>query len=218
MIHVYYNPSFVVSITQQQSQYNRVSDNLLDVLSRRTNMTLPKWLYLVQLLAPAILNSFGVPTELVGAIADGIGEAEAIPDATGADKKAHVLSLVGDAVVAVNAAKGKQVLDPVRIPVIAGSAIDLVVEAVDLVHDRTTDPNQLNAPAPPASVPATTRETPAPAASAPASAPPAAAAQDEAQSQEKAEHAPPPAPVHPASTDHKGNAGKRGKKEKPSKH
>lgn len=181
-------------------------------------MALPKWLYLLQMLGPAILNSFGVPAELTGAIVDGVNEAEQLPGASGADKKQHVLSIVGDAIVAVNAAKGRQLLDPLRVQTLVSGAINTVVEAVDLVHDATTDPNQLNVPHPsnvePA-IPASTSTlqhalqesvaTPA-ARSEPSDAPPPTSAPP---AHDEGDHEAPSEQSHPASTDHKGNAEKR---------
>lgn len=169
-------------------------------------MALPKWLMLVQMLGPAILNSFGVPLELTGAIVDGVNEAEQIPDASGPDKKKHVLAIVGDAIVAVNSAKGRQLLDPLRVQKLTGDAIDLVVEAVDLVHDRTVDPNQLNVPSEatesaPQSIPPTLRT---PATAAPAAAQATAQGSDPTPPPPEAEEPPPAAPAHPESTKRKG--------------
>lgn len=107
-------------------------------------MTLPKWLSLVQSFAPLVLIAAGVPPVLVTSIAASIEEAEQIPGATGADKKAHVLNITRDAIDASNVAQGRQHLDPTKVVAVVSKGIDLAVETVDLVHDRTTDPNQLN--------------------------------------------------------------------------
>ena len=77
-------------------------------------MKLTKFLDIIKLVAPVILAS--VPkgdkiAPLVPVIANGIAEAEQIKGASGAEKKAHVLSIVDAGVTSVNAT-GKLHLDP----------------------------------------------------------------------------------------------------------
>jgi hypothetical protein len=67
-------------------------------------------------------------------IMNGIDEAEQLPGASGAEKKAHVLALVATGVSITNAT-GKSHLDPVAIATIAGHGIDAVVGTVNVVRD-----------------------------------------------------------------------------------
>jgi hypothetical protein len=50
------------------------------------------------------------------------------------EKKAHVLALVADAVTGINSAKGHTVVSPDGLATVAGSGIDTVIGAINLVH------------------------------------------------------------------------------------
>jgi len=93
------------------------------------------WLELVKKFAPTIIE-LAVPGGAVlgPVIEQGIIEAEGLTGANGAAKKAHVLALVALSVIAVNAAKGAVVLDPVAVNAAAASAIDTTISVVNLVH------------------------------------------------------------------------------------
>jgi hypothetical protein len=95
------------------------------------------WKTLVSVLGPAILAN--VPhadklAPLVPTIVHGIGEAEGLKGASGEEKKAHVLALVADAVTGINSAKGHTVVSPDGLATVAGSGIDTVIGAINLVH------------------------------------------------------------------------------------
>lgn len=97
---------------------------------------LHKFLSLVTSLAPIILTA--VPggaaiTAIVPVITNAIVEAEQIPGATGAAKKAHVLEIVAAGVTAVNAT-GKVKLDPVAVQTIAGTGIDNVISTIHVIE------------------------------------------------------------------------------------
>jgi hypothetical protein len=95
-----------------------------------------KFLRIVEAFAPVVLSN--VPkgekiAPLIPVIIHGIQEAEQIPGASGAEKKAHVLEVVSAGVTAVNAT-GKVKLDPVEVADIASKGVDLTVQIVNDVH------------------------------------------------------------------------------------
>lgn len=93
-----------------------------------------KWLSLALNFAPFILIGIpGMPPALIPVIVHGIQEAEQLQGASGADKKAHVLSLVNDGITAVNAAQNKQVINPaVALPAVS-AGIDATIGAANTV-------------------------------------------------------------------------------------
>lgn len=93
------------------------------------------WLDLVKLLAPIVVAATVPHGAVLGPlIATGISDAEQLMGASGAEKKAIVLGLVTDGVIAINAAKGTEVLDPSAVHVAASEAIDLTVRMVNLIR------------------------------------------------------------------------------------
>jgi len=97
---------------------------------------LHKFVSLVNVLAPVVLAS--VPhgdkiAPLIPTITSAINEAEQIKGASGAEKKAHVLSIVQAGVATANAA-GHAHLDPVEVNEVASHGIDAVIGTVHLVH------------------------------------------------------------------------------------
>lgn len=99
-------------------------------------LNLNKWLSVVAQLAPIVL--LAVPggaalAPLVPVITHAITEAEQIKGASGADKKAHVLSTVQDAVAVANAS-GKVKLDPAAVQQVASQGVDAVIGAVNVVQ------------------------------------------------------------------------------------
>lgn len=100
-----------------------------------------KWLTLAANLAPLILGAIpGLHAALIPAIVAGIQDAEALPSASGADKKAHVLGLVNDAVAGINASTSKTTLDPTTTLTTASAAIDTTVGVINLIHGAQTAP------------------------------------------------------------------------------
>lgn len=91
---------------------------------------------LVGKFAPMILPS--VPggqrvLPFIPVITHGIVEAEQLPGASGADKKAHVLNLLADSVTALNAT-GKTHLNFDELSGIASHGIDTTIGAINLLH------------------------------------------------------------------------------------
>jgi hypothetical protein len=96
---------------------------------------LKKFQALVLLLAPAVL--LAVPggekiAPFVPVIATAIVAAEAIPGATGPEKRAHVLTIVAAGVTVANAS-GKLTLDPTEVATVAGKGIDAVIGTLHIV-------------------------------------------------------------------------------------
>lgn len=100
---------------------------------------LNKFLTLVGTIGPIVLANVPhgekIATQIPTIIA-AIGEAEQIKGATGAEKKAHVLSIVAAGVNVANAS-GHVTLDPATVQAVASSGIDAVIGAVQVVHDAT---------------------------------------------------------------------------------
>lgn len=92
------------------------------------------WQDLVKLLAPIVVAATVPHGALLGPLlATGISDAEQLVGATGPEKKAHVLKLVVDGVLALNTAKGHDVLDPSAVSVAAGQAIDATITVVNYI-------------------------------------------------------------------------------------
>lgn len=105
----------------------------------------------VKKLAPVILLAVPGGEKIaphVDRITDAIIEAEQIKGASGAEKKAHVLSIVQAGVDEANA-NGAH-LDPGAVGAVASHGIDAVIGSVKLVHPQPPAPasaSQLGAPA-----------------------------------------------------------------------
>lgn len=96
---------------------------------------MPRWLQVVLQVAPVILIAVpGIPPVLVPLIVHGITEAQKIPGASGAVKKATVLAIVADGIAATNSVKPGTIPDPAAVIVAAGLGIDTTIATVDLIH------------------------------------------------------------------------------------
>lgn len=96
-------------------------------------MALPKWLQMVQSLAPMIL-AFTPLAPIAPFVSAGIQEAEQIQGASGADKLAHAVQIARDGIAATNAQAGKVVIDPQLSDAAIVSGINTTVSVVNLVH------------------------------------------------------------------------------------
>lgn len=86
-----------------------------------------------KIVAPVVLSVIpGVPPVLGPIIGHAINEAEALPDATSAEKKAHVLNVVNDALLTADAI-GKPIGDPNVIVPAVSQATDAVVASVNAI-------------------------------------------------------------------------------------
>src|SRR6266576_2660858 len=94
------------------------------------------WIQLLFGMAPAILAVAKVPAALIPTITHAMAEAQALPGASGADKKAHVLSIVQDGIDTLNTSKGKTVLDPAKTVAAVSGGIDTTIATIHLVEDR----------------------------------------------------------------------------------
>jgi len=97
---------------------------------------LHKTLTLINLLAPIVLlNVKGGDkvAKFIPVITDGIVSAEQLKGATGAEKKAHVLEIVEDAVKISNAT-GKTQIDAAAVTAAASDGIDATIAAVHAVE------------------------------------------------------------------------------------
>lgn len=99
-----------------------------------------KWIDLVKLLAPIVISA--IPNkhvqQLGPVIVAGIGEAQQIPGASGAEKKAHVIAMTNLGAAGINAAAGKEVVNPAETAAAASQVIDTIVGVTNLVHGATT--------------------------------------------------------------------------------
>lgn len=94
------------------------------------------WKRLVFALAPIGLAAAGVPGPMIGAIVDGIAEAQAIAGARGAEKKAHVLSIANDAIIAINATPTAWTLEHAPTLEKVSQGIDTSIGLVNQVLER----------------------------------------------------------------------------------
>lgn len=95
------------------------------------------WLDLVKLIAPIVVAATVPHGAVLGPlIATGISDAQQLQGASGTERKAIVLGLVTDGVIAINTAKGTEVLDPSAVHVAASQAIDTTVSIVNLIHRK----------------------------------------------------------------------------------
>jgi hypothetical protein len=94
------------------------------------------WIQLLLGLAPTILAAAKVPAALIPTVTHAIGEAQQLPGASGAEKKAHVLSIVQDGVETFNAAKGKTVIDPALAVAATSGGIDTTIATINLVKGK----------------------------------------------------------------------------------
>lgn len=94
------------------------------------------WLDILKFIGPTIVAAV-VPhgRDLAPIIVDAITAAEQLKGATGADKKAHALTLVEQGAAGANAVAGKTLIDPKEAASTAGVAIDAVVKTVNLIRD-----------------------------------------------------------------------------------
>ena len=98
--------------------------------------TLNKWLAIAQYLAPVVLAT--VPggekiAPFVPLVSAGIQEAEQIPNASGPEKKAHVIDLAMAAFQTLQAT-GKLHMDAAQFQSTVGAGVDATVGVVNLVH------------------------------------------------------------------------------------
>ena len=101
----------------------------------------------IRSIAPAVLPLVPGGAKLapiLNTITTAMEDAEAIPGATGAEKKAHVLSIVAAGVATANSS-GKIKLDPVEIEAIASSGIDTTIRAVKAVQAAHPAPGDTEA-------------------------------------------------------------------------
>lgn len=100
-----------------------------------------KWFAILKLIVPVVLAAVNPAlAPLAGIITQGIGEAEQIPGATGADKLAHVVNLSVLSAQGVNAGAGRVIVDPTLVQSSAASAISTAVDIANLLHNQGTVP------------------------------------------------------------------------------
>lgn len=96
-------------------------------------MSLPKWLSIAFQFAPMVLGVIPITAPIAGAVADAIGAAEMLPNATGPEKKVFVMQIAADAIASANA-KGAT-LDPAATLAATSQGIDTAVSVINAVHD-----------------------------------------------------------------------------------
>lgn len=97
------------------------------------------WLKMLKIVGPIALAATPL-APIAPAVVAAIGQAEKIPGANGAQKKASVIEIVEDTVKAVNAQAGHTVLDQKEAMAAADNAIDTTIHAVNLAHQVSLDP------------------------------------------------------------------------------
>lgn len=100
-------------------------------------MTLDKWLTLIAQFAPlvfAVVPGGATLAPLTPLIIDGIMAAEQIHNASGAEKKAHVQTIVANAVAVTNTVTGNTTLDPALTLAASSASIDAVIATVKVIE------------------------------------------------------------------------------------
>lgn len=97
-------------------------------------MTLPKWFSILEQLGPIAL-AFTPLAPIAPLVIAGIRTAEAIPGATGDQKKQLVQQIVAIGAQGANAQAGKSVIDPQAAADSTGSIIDAIVGVTNIVHN-----------------------------------------------------------------------------------
>lgn len=92
------------------------------------------WSVFLKSLGPAILTAMNVTGTLIPVVIDGMQHAQGMKGANGAQKKAHVLGLVGDAVGVLNMSGKVSTIDPTLAKAAASKGIDATVEALKAIH------------------------------------------------------------------------------------
>lgn len=96
---------------------------------------LHKFLAIVNLVGPVVLAALpggAVIAPMIPVIVAGIGEAQQIKGATGAQKKEHVMKIV-QAGIAVANQTGKVKLDPTEVETVASNGIDTVISTIHVI-------------------------------------------------------------------------------------
>ena len=100
-------------------------------------MSLPKWLQILQTVGLAALSASPL-APISGIVASAIGEAEAIPGATGQQKLAHVLNIATNAAQMAQASGVK--IDPAIVQSAGASAIATAIQVTNIVHMASAAP------------------------------------------------------------------------------
>jgi len=97
-----------------------------------------KFAELAKFLSPIVL-SFTAPklVPVASVVADAIGEAEALPGASGSDKLAHATKIATDTADALNKAKGKVVISPDDLSNTLAKSVSTVVDVINLIHPKS---------------------------------------------------------------------------------
>ncbi len=95
-----------------------------------------RFLQILAGIGPLILSLIPETAPFAGAIADAIGQVEAIPGATGPQKKAAALQIVTDGMTVANTVTGRVIADPPTLAGIVSQGIDTTVAAVNLIQQK----------------------------------------------------------------------------------
>lgn len=94
---------------------------------------MPKWLQVLKQVGPIVL-AFTPLAPIAPAVIAGIAAAEALPGATGEQKKVIVQQIVTAGAAAANAQAGRVVIDPADAAAAAHTAIDTIVTVTNIVE------------------------------------------------------------------------------------
>lgn len=113
-----------------------MSDSMSSESNQRATLTLdPKWIQAVEMLLPIVFLLIPrFPALLVPVVIHGIEEAQAIPGASGIEKKNHVLELVKLSAAGINAAAHRIVINIDRDFPLIERGIDLAMSVVGILH------------------------------------------------------------------------------------
>lgn len=93
------------------------------------------WKQIVAFVLPLVIETKAPKLKpLIPVIAQGIQDAEALIDASGPEKAAHVKALAQTAATGINAVAGRMVVDPSLVGTVGASAISLTVDIANRIH------------------------------------------------------------------------------------
>jgi hypothetical protein len=109
-----------------------------------------KWLQILETLGPMALM-FTPLAPIAPIVIGAMKTAEALPGASGDEKKQLVQTLVSAGAAATNAVAKKQVIDPAAAAAASGSVIDATIGIVNIAHDMHVQTTPADTPAGPVS-------------------------------------------------------------------
>ena len=103
------------------------------------------FLSILKMVLPMVVTTINPKlTPIVGEIQDGMIEAEAIKNASGKDKLAHVQNLAKDAADSVNTAKGQVIINPDEVHSAVDDVASTTIAITNMLHKKMAPTSSLS--------------------------------------------------------------------------